>query len=124
MTSSVVSSSSTTRTRRATGPGSGPTAPLLDLPPDLRVVPREQPLVAALVEGEDGHMVDRALVARGGQEIVERRGEVGRSDGRRVVAQREPIRGGHRELDVAARVAFRACGERGEVGDGGGQLVL
>src|SRR5688500_12037168 len=112
MISSVVSSSSTTRTRRGTGGWSGATAPLLDLPSDLRVVPREQPLVAALVEGEDRHVVDRALVARGGQEVVEGRREVRGPHGRRVVAQREAIRGGHGELDVAARVALRACRER------------
>src|SRR5689334_3822729 len=106
MTWSVVSSSSTTRTRSGPGrpggvTGSCPTAGL-DLPADLLVVPREQPFVAALVEGEDRHVVDGALVARRRQQVVERGGEVRGADRGRVVAEREAVGGGHRELDVAA----------------------
>src|SRR6185436_15927650 len=113
------------RWRAATDEGSGLPAPAFDLLADgLRVLGQET-LVPAFLEGEEGHLVDRGLVARGGDEVVEGGREVRVGQGALpAVPHGEPVGGGHGQLDVAARVAGRAPGEGREVRDGGGQAVL
>src|SRR5438552_11604557 len=97
-------------------------APCLDLAADGVRVGGEEAAVPALVQGEQGHVVDGGLVARLGDEVVEGGGQVRVGQGGRALAQREAIGGGQRQLDVAAREAGGAAGEGREVGDGEGQL--